>query len=207
MNSTLSKTHMLCVLLVLIATSATSANASVPTGDTAPDFTLSSYEGETFSLSQFSDKTVVLEWFAHDCEFTGSHYRKGAGHMQTLQAEFTERGIIWLTIDSNHNALPPDEMKALAQKWNMRSSAFLADPTGKVGRTYGVTNTPQMFIIDRGTLVYQGAIDDRSSFFGLLRDRSTAHNYVRQALEEILDGKSVSTPETKPYGCHMKYAE
>ena len=32
-------------------------------------------------------------------------------------------------------------------------------------------------------------------------------NYVRQALDEILSGKPVSTPQTKPYGCSVKYKD
>ena len=114
---------------------------------------------------------------------------------------------VWLTIDSNQNALPPSEMIALAEDWKMKSTAFLSDRGGTVGRTYGVTNTPQMFVIDHGTLVYQGAIDDRSSFVSFLRDRSTALNYVRQALNELFAGKPVSIPETKPYGCKINYAD
>ena len=184
------------------------AQATAEVGLAAPDFTLKSYQDEPHSLSSYADKTVVLEWFAHDCEFTASHYDKGKdGHMQKLQSEFTGRGVVWLTIDSNRNALPPAEMDALAKKWKMHSTAFLSDLAGGVGIAYGVIATPQVFVIHKGELVYQGAVDDRSSFFSLLRDRSTALNYIRQALEEVSAGKPVSVPETKPYGCAMKYAK
>ena len=30
-------------------------------------------------------------------------------------------------------------------------------------------------------------------------------NYVDKALSEIIGGKAVSTPKTKPYGCTVKY--
>ncbi len=186
---------------------AVSTVGAVETGKSAPEFQLSTYAGELVSLETYKDEIVVLEWFAHDCEFVGSHYKKGDGHMQKLQADFTAQGIVWLTIDSNRNALASREMQALARGWNMHSTAFLSDPTGEVGRAYGVVTTPQMFIIAHGKIVYQGAIDDRSSFMGFVRDRSTALNYVRQALDELGEGKSISIPETKSYGCIMKYAE
>jgi len=32
-------------------------------------------------------------------------------------------------------------------------------------------------------------------------------NYVAAALDEVLAGKSVTTPETTPYGCSVKYAK
>lgn len=201
---TTSKAETILALSIFFALPAL---AAVEIGKAAPDFRLSTYRGDEISLSDFGDKTIVLEWFAHNCEFTGNHYRKGDGHMQKLQAEFVGRGIVWITIDSNRNALAPAEMDALAKEWKMNSTAFLSDPSGRVGRAYGVTNTPQMFVIHHGNLVYQGAIDDRRSFFSFLRDRSTALNYVRQALEELLAGDSVSIPETKPYGCKINYVD
>lgn len=196
-------TMMLFVTILVAVPAVATIDATKP----APGFQLTSYSGDSVSLDDFADRTVVLEWFAHDCEFTHSHYRKGEGYTPKLQAEFTARGVVWLTIDSNRNALPTSEMRELAENWKMANTAFLSDPTGKVGRSYGVTNTPQMFVIHHGRIVYQGAADDRSSFFGLLRDRSTARNYVRQALNEVLSGEAVSVPETKPYGCSMKYAK
>ena len=58
-----------------------------------------------------------------------------------------------------------------------------------------------MYVIDgSGTLVYIGAIDDdpRGS-----SDSPT--NYVAAALDETLAGNTVTTAETKPYGCSVKY--
>ena len=59
-----------------------------------------------------------------------------------------------------------------------------------------------MFVIATdGTLVYEGAIDNDPD-----GDKSSDKvNYVQQALDEILSGKPVSTPQTKPYGCSVKY--
>jgi hypothetical protein len=59
-----------------------------------------------------------------------------------------------------------------------------------------------MYIIDKdGTLVYNGGIDDDPD--GAI---ASPNNYVKKALEEVLAGKPVSTPESKPYGCSVKYA-
>jgi hypothetical protein len=61
-----------------------------------------------------------------------------------------------------------------------------------------------MFVIDgAGTIVYAGAIDDdpRGS------TGTGATNHVAAALDEVLAGKAVTTPETTPYGCSVKYAK
>jgi len=79
---------------------------------------------------------------------------------------------------------------------------ILVDQDGTVGHLYGAATTPHMFVIDPGgTIVYEGAIDDdpRGSKSG------GATNYVAAALDEMLSGASVSTRETKPYGCSVKY--
>ncbi|HMX43198.1 MAG TPA: thioredoxin family protein, partial [Elusimicrobiota bacterium] len=60
------------------------------------------------------------------------------------------------------------------------------------------------FVIDaEGRLAYKGAIDDRPSADPA--DVPGAKNYVRQALDSVLAGKSVATPSTPPYGCGVKY--
>jgi len=62
-----------------------------------------------------------------------------------------------------------------------------------------------MFVIDqKGVLAYQGAIDDRAASNG---DPRTAHNYVRDAVKALQAGEKVGVPETKPYGCGVKYGD
>ena len=66
---------------------------------------------------------------------------------------------------------------------------ILLDNSGKVGRMFGAKKTPHMFIIKNGKVLYQGAIDNHGDV-----------NYVAQALDELLAGKKVSMPRTRPYG-------
>ena len=70
---------------------------------------------------------------------------------------------------------------------------------GKTGRAYGAKTTPHMFIINKGTLVYAGAIDDSGG------RNEAKKNYVSTAIDELLAGKDVSTTSTKAFGCSVKY--
>ena len=56
-------------------------------------------------------------------------------------------------------------------------------------------------IDQQGKIVYQGAHDNapRGKVKGDYVD------YVKQAIDELKAGKSVSIAETKPYGCSVKY--
>lgn len=181
---------------------------ALETGNPAPNFTLPAVmaKNSTVSLSDFKNKIVVLEWLNHGCPFVRKHY--DSENMQKLQKKFTEKNIIWLSIISSAEGKQGyvDKAGALEDKKNNRSFAsdILIDKDGKVGQLYSAKTTPHMFIIDQaGTLIYQGAIDDQPDTD--LKSISIAKNYISKALEEVLEGKRISNPTTKSYGCSVKY--
>jgi hypothetical protein len=61
-----------------------------------------------------------------------------------------------------------------------------------------------MYIINpRGRIVYEGAIDNAQ--LGKVPAGQELTNYVDKALAELTTGRRVSTGNTKPYGCSVKY--
>src|SRR5438445_11697866 len=124
--------------------------------------------------------------------------------MQKLQKEYTDKGVVWLTIDSNapgtEGNLTPEQAQKVATSWKTQQTALLLDPDGKVGRAYGSKNTPNMVIINsEGKIAYEGAIDSKAT-------ANTAHipsstHYIQPALDQSLARKSISTSPTKPYAC------
>ena len=83
---------------------------------------------------------------------------------------------------------------------------LLRDETGVVGRAYGATNTPNMFVIDKtGTVVYAGAIDNSPDGEGKSPQGGKLINYVDAALDDVATGRAVKTAVTRPYGCSVKY--
>src|SRR3982750_3946951 len=196
---------LLAALPSLIGTALFAADAP-PVGSAAPNFSLTDTKGETHSLSQYKGKFVVLEWFNPECPFVKKHY--GSGNMQNLQAEFTGKGVVWLTVDSNAPGLEgystAEQANAKMAEWKTKQTALVLDPDGKAGRSYGAKNTPHMFVINpEGKIVYEGAIDSKAT--PNPSDISSSTNYVKVALEESLAGKTVSNANTKPYGCSVKY--
>jgi len=200
------KTKLLTALLTIAASTALFAADSPAVGTNAPDFSLTDSKGKTQSVSQYKGKYVVLEWFNPGCPFVQKHY--GSGNMQKLQEQFTAKGIVWLTIDSSapglEGHLTADQANAKMAEWKTKQTALVLDPDGKAGRSYGAKNTPHMFIINpEGKIVYEGAIDSKAT--PNPADIANSTNYVKVALEESLAGKTVSTANTKPYGCSVKY--
>jgi peroxiredoxin len=181
--------------------------AEIEVGKSAPNFTLPDTNGKTRSLADFKGKFVVLEWYQPDCPFVGKHYK--SGNMQSLQKAYTAKGVVWLSIDSSapgeEGNYPAEKLNQIASNDGAARTALLLDPDGKVGRLYGAKTTPDMYIIDpNGTLVYEGAIDNKRSTD--LADVKTATNYVKTALDAVMTGKTVPTTATRPYGCSVKYA-
>lgn len=166
-------------------------------GKPAPDFVLADLDGNEVRLSDHKG-TVVLEWFNPGCPFVVRAHEQGE-----LATWPNEAGVTWLAINSGapgkqgHGA---DLNKGAVAKWKM-NYPLLIDEDGAVGRAYSAKTTPHMYVIHDGILVYAGAIDD-----DMRADKGDARiNYVAKALAEIAAGEKVSTPETRPYGCSVKY--
>lgn len=187
------------VALVSATIAQTKPATSAKTGEKAPAFTLEDQAGKKVSLSDFPGKVIVLEWFNEECPIVQRCYQDGA--MNKLAGKYMEKGVVWLAINSTSDKDNAANKKADAA-WKM-ARPILNDSAGTVGHAYGATNTPGMFVINKeGALAYMGAIDDNHT-----GDMKEPKNYVAQALDELLAGKPVSQPQTKQYGCSVKYRE
>ncbi len=198
-------TSTLVALGVLIALSAAWA---ARVGEPAPDFTATDSNGKVHKLSEYQGKFVVLEWTNRGCPYTQKHYN--SGNMQRLQREWTGRGVIWLTVISSapgkQGYLTASEENAYLKQVNAAPTAVLMDSTGALGHLYDAKTTPHIFIISaQGTLIYNGAIDDRPTTD--LADVNGAKNYVSAALDDATSGKPVSVATSRPYGCSVKYPD
>jgi peroxiredoxin len=181
--------------------------AAAKVGEAAPAFTALASTGKSVSLASYRSKIVVLEWTNHECPYVRKHYE--TGNMQALQKEATGQGVVWLSVISSapgeQGYVSPAQANELTQSRGAAPTAVLLDPKGTVGRMYGATNTPHMYVIDEaGILRYAGAIDDRPTT--RQSDVQGAHNYVRAALHAVAAGQPVPAPVTHAYGCTVKYA-
>jgi peroxiredoxin len=200
------KTKLLLTAVAAFIGSALYGADVPPVGSAAPDFSAPDANGKTESLSQYKGKYVVLEWFNPECPFVKKHY--GSDNMQKLQSEYTSKGVVWLTIDSNapgtEGNITAEQAQKIMASWKTKQTALLLDPESKVAQLYGAKNTPNMVVINpEGKIVYEGAIDSKAS--PNPADIPSSTNYVKAALDESLAGKPVSNAQTKPYGCSVKY--
>src|SRR5262249_26247831 len=155
--------------------------------------------------SLFKGKTVVLEWFNPGCPFVRASHTKGS----LREAAKRHPEVVWIAINSGapgKQGHGVETNRSGAEKFSM-SYPILMDEEGAVGKRFGATNTPHMYVIDKdGVLVYRGAIDNSPDGEGESPTGGRLVNYVDAALADIAAGKKVATAETKAYGCSVKYA-
>ena len=194
------------IAALVIASAGPTASESVAQaalGASAPEFALEDTDGDTVKLSDFRGRPVVLEWFNPECPFV--RYAHTRGPLAKMGNEAAGDGVVWLAINSG----PPDKQghgaelnRSVRERYGMRYPVLL-DPSGEVGRAYRARTTPHLFVIDSaGVLVYRGALDNAP--LGDVTGDTTV-NYVEQALTALARGAAVATPETRPYGCSVKY--
>ncbi len=199
--------HMILSLVIFSLTTFSGlARANISAGQMAPDFALTDINGKPQKLSAYKGKYVVLEWFNSECPFVQKHYE--SGNMQSLQKKFASKDVVWLTINSTNpnssNYRDLARSREIAKSWKIHSAALMLDGDGKVGRMFGATATPHMWVIEpSGKVIFAGAIDDKATY--RQEDVKTAKNFVASALEDGMAGRAVAVAAAPAYGCSIKY--
>src|ERR1700722_8245919 len=137
---------------------------ALPPGILAPDFKGVDSNGVTHSLSEYRGKYVVLEWANRGCPYEQKHYK--SGNMESLQKQWTDKGVVWLSILSDgpgqQGYVTPAQEHDYLKTMHASPTAALLDPTGAIGHLYDARTTPHIFVIDpNGKLIYQGALDNQ----------------------------------------------
>ncbi len=193
------------LLMTAFAASAPIARA-LPPGSTAPDFKGTDSNGVQHNLGEYRGKFVVLEWANRGCPYEQKHYK--SGNMESLQKQWTDKGVVWLSILSDgpgqQGYVTPAQENDYLKTMHASPTAALLDPTGAIGHLYDARTTPHIFVIDpSGKLIYQGALDDKPTPDPA--SLKTADNYLNDALNAAMAGKPVAVAVTKPYGCAVHY--
>jgi len=181
------------------------AFSSLQIGKKAPSFSLKTWDNsKQVSLSDYKNQIVVIEWFSTQCPFSKRHARSKT--MSSLYQKYQSKNVVWIGIDSTDPKM--NDNLFLYGQWlssNGITYPILKDESGIIGKLYQAKVTPQMFIVNKGVLVYQGAIDNDT--FGDLEIQKRI-NYVDLALQGLTTkGKLPKklNAKTHPYGCGIKY--
>jgi len=168
-----------------------------PIGQKVDAFQLSDFRGKEHSLTDFADnKIVVVAFLGTECPLAKLY----GPRLAALADEFADDSVAFVGINSNtHDS--NSEIAAYAQRHGI-GFPLLKDLGNRVADAIGAKRTPEVFVLDQDRVVrYRGRIDDQYGV-GYLRDEPTRHD-LREAIEELLAGKTVSHPMTEAVGCHI----
>jgi peroxiredoxin len=139
------------ITAVLIVAPLLSGCADSQTDDTteltAPDFTLSTPEGQSVSLSDFRGQPVLLNFWAIRC--ASCRYEMPLFQVLFEDNKWTQKGLAILAVNLQESA--DDVQLFMAQ--NGLSFTVLLDTTGEVGGRYGVTGIPATLFIDKDGII------------------------------------------------------
>ena len=175
-------------------------NRKVDVGKPAPVWkNLAGVDGRTHSLSDYkSAKVLVIAFMSNECEVSQAYEDR----LISLAKEFKSRQVALVGISCS--LLPPDRLEKMVvrAKQHRFNFDYLTDPSQQVGKEYGATVTPQMFVLDQSrNIAYMGRFDD-----SLYADE-VHRRFVEDAVSAILAGKRPDPSETRSSGCAIEYGK
>jgi thiol-disulfide isomerase/thioredoxin len=162
------------------------------------DVKLKDIYGKEHSLGDFRGKVVFIHFWSIVCPYE----KLAEPKCKEIQKDFADKGLVEIAINANQrelNAAGDQPYANLREHVEKAGVNFLVtvDPGNKLTDLFGAQSTPHCFVIDReGVLRYAGALDDDPKG----EKGKDATQYVRNAIQALLAGNTVSVATTKPYG-------
>ncbi|MBY0587150.1 redoxin domain-containing protein [bacterium] len=188
-------------MLILIGTSASAeaveANGASPVGKKIEPFRLQDHLGAWHSLADIpADHVVVVAFLGTECPLAKLY----GPRLAKLAEELKDKPIRFLAIDANRQ----DSISKMAHyaKTSELNFPLLKDVGNQVADAFDAVRTPEVFVLDRDRIVrYHGRVDDQYGV-GYIRPESNRAD-LRIAIDELLEGKSVSVASTPAPGCFI----
>jgi len=171
-------------------------------GQPIPNFQdLLGVDGKKYSSDSFKDKQVLAVIFScNHCPYVQAYEDR----IVEIQRDYTRKGVQLLAINSNDDkSYPEDSYPKMIKRAKEKNFNFpyVRDSAQSVVDAFGAVCTPHVFAFDReGILRYRGRIDDS-------RDPNNVRTPdLRNALDDLISGKQVRVPDTRPFGCSIKWS-
>ncbi len=195
MNSRLFSCLTFALALLTIPVSA----ADLDIGAKAPEFKgLEGVNGKKVSLDDFQAAKVLIVCFhCNECPVSADYQERFIEFVKKYQ----DKGVAFVAINCDIVNAEEENLKAMkARATEMKYNfPYVIDPTGKLADDYTAKATPHLFVFDsQRKLQYSGAFDDKQK-----REKVTK-NYLADAVDALLAGKTPAVPKTRAFGCGIK---
>ncbi len=199
------KKTMLTLMAAFLLLASFKPEGGFKVGDKAADFKLKNVDGKKVSLfgDYKNDKGVIVVFTCNHCPFA----KKYEDRIIALDKKYKGLGYPVVAINPNDPAKSPEDSYDNMQKRSKEKGftfPYLFDETQATAQTYGATNTPHIYILQKSgadfIVRYIGAIDDNSDDATAVKEK-----YAEEALDALLAGKPVAKSKTKAIGCTIKW--
>jgi peroxiredoxin len=167
-------------------------------GDPAPTWSgIAGTDDAKHGLADYKKaKLIVLVFTCNHCPVAVAYEDR----LVALQKDYEAKGVQVVAV--NVNNLAEDKLDKMKERAKAKGFNFpyLYDPTQKIGRDYGATVTPHVFLLDKDRkLAYAGRIDDSQP------PKKVKKQDLRAALDALLAGEKPPVTVTKQFGCTIKW--
>ena len=169
-------------------------------------FSLPNVDGRTVSLADYdTQKGVIVVLTCNHCPYAVAYELR----LIALHRQFAPLGLPIVAISANdplkYPQDGPDRMRERAEQRGF-PFAYLFDASQAVARAYGAQRTPEVIVLKNEgnglwSQVYAGAIDDNYQ-----DAKAVIHNYLANALRQMLSGTEIQPSQTQAVGCSIKWA-
>lgn len=171
-------------------------------GAAAPDFDLPGVDSKRYSLASFKDKKLLIVLFTcNHCPYV----QGWEDRLIAIQREYGPKGVQLVGINANETKNYPEDSfdKMVARAREKRFNfVYLRDEDQSVARVYDAACTPEIYLFDaERRLRYHGRVDDNHQ-----DPKAVKSHDLKNALDDLLAGRPVRTPEAPAMGCSIKWA-
>jgi peroxiredoxin len=196
------------VALVAGTTFAGKYNTKLSIGDKAPAISgIKAVEGDketTINLSDIKEDVVVVAFLANHCPAVVANEDRLVDVAKAYKGKSVKFVGVCCSSDCGEED-STDGISAIKKKFTegkyAGNTVYGIDPSGKFGKAYGATKTPEFFVLDKSrTVKYMGAMDD-----SVMNPDKVGKTYLKLAIDAVLGNETVEVTETRAQGCGISY--
>jgi hypothetical protein len=166
-------------------------------GDTAAPFELPATDGS----SHGPDGVTAVVFTCNHCPYALAWHDR----LLEVARDYEGRARLLLVNPNDAERYPRDSFDAMKQRVEADGgwpAPYVRDETQEVARAFGAKTTPDVFVLDAGgVLRYRGA-PDRD-----YENPAAGAEWLRAALDAVLEGAAPDPAETEPVGCSVKWSQ